>query len=334
MASHPLIQIDELTKKFNTKQSLRDRLFGTEEEPIIAVDEVSLNLEPREIKGVIGESGCGKTTLLRTIAGLHDPTSGDIKYRGSPVSALSTADRNEFRQKISLIFQEPYNSLNPRFTVREVIREPLVIHGMDDHERRVRDALERANLDPVDRYLDQRPDQLSGGERQRVAIARAIVSEPEVILADEPVSMLDVSIQASILKLLKDLADDFDISILYISHDLSTVSYLCQEVNVMYLGRIVEKAPTQELVDNPKHPYTKELLKAIPRPNPNVKRERTQIEAVPEPDVDMTSGCRFRDRCPERMDICEEVPPMLSVGENHQTACHLYNDAIEEEEVN
>lgn len=330
MASHPLIRTRALTKKFNTGQSLRDRLFGTEEDPIIAVDDVSVALEPREIKGIIGESGCGKTTLLETIAGLYEPTSGEISYRGTPVDELSNQDRAEFRQKVSLIFQEPFNSLNPKFTVKKIVREPLIIHNMDDRERRVREALERANLTPPERFLGKRPQQLSGGERQRVAIARAIVSEPDIILADEPVSMLDVSIQASILKLLKELAADFDISILYISHDLSTVSYLCHEVNVMYLGRIVETAPTQELIDNPKHPYTRELLKAIPVPNPNIDRERTQIEAEPDPDVDVTTGCRFRDRCPERMDVCGEIPPMLDVGENHHAACHLWNEDVTE----
>jgi peptide/nickel transport system ATP-binding protein len=329
-ASQPLIRTDALTKKFNAGQSLRDRLFGTGEDPLIAVDNVSLSLEPREIKGVIGESGCGKTTLLKTIAGLHDPTSGEISYRGTPVDELSKEKRAEFRRKTSLIFQEPFNSLNPKFSVKKIVREPLVIHDMDDRDRRIREALERAHLTPPERFLGKRPQQLSGGERQRVAIARAIVSEPDVILADEPVSMLDVSIQASILKLLKELAVDYDISILYISHDLSTVSYLCHEVNVMYLGRIVETALTQELIDNPKHPYTQELLKAIPVPNPTVDRERTQIEAVPNPDVDVTTGCRFRDRCPERMDICEEVPPLLNVGENHRAACHLWDENVKE----
>ncbi|MEF8815121.1 MAG: ABC transporter ATP-binding protein [Halovenus sp.] len=319
-----IIRTENLTKRFNAGRSLRDRLLGTDEDPITAVDRVSISLGSGEVKGVIGESGCGKTTLLRMIGGLHDQTEGDIRYRGTSVSSLSRSELKGYRKNVSLIFQEPYNSLNPRFTVERIVKEPLVIHGIGDREARVREALERANLSPPDRYLGQRPDQLSGGERQRVAIARAIVSEPDVILADEPVSMLDVSIQASILQLLGELADDFDMAILYISHDLSTVSYLCGEVNVMYLGRIVETAPTDEVIENPKHPYTQELLKAIPVPNPNVDRERTQIEAVPEPGTDITTGCRFRDRCPERMDICEEFPSMVEVSDDHSVACHLY----------
>jgi len=325
-----IIRTENLTKRFNDGRSLKDRLLGTDKKPITAVDDVSISLESGEVKGVIGESGCGKTTLLRTIAGLHDQTEGDIRYRGTRVTSLSRMERKQYRENVSLIFQEPYNSLNPKFTVERIVKEPLIIHGIGDREARVREALERANLSPPDRYLDQRPDQLSGGERQRVAIARAIVSEPDVILADEPVSMLDVSIQASILQLLSELAEDFDMSILYISHDLSTVSYLCQEVNVMYLGRIVETAPTDEIIEDPKHPYTQELLKAIPVPNPNVDRERTRIEAVPDPGTDITAGCRFRDRCPERMDVCEQFPPMVEVNDEHAVACHLYP---EDEEV-
>jgi len=324
-----IIRTENLTKRFNAGRSLTDRILGTDKEPITAVDGVSLSLEQGEVKGVIGESGCGKTTLLRTIAGLHDHTEGDIRYEGTPVSSLSGAGLKRYRKNVSLIFQEPYNSLNPKFTVERIVKEPLVIHGMGERERRVREALERANLSPPDRYLTQRPDQLSGGERQRVAIARAIVSEPDVILADEPVSMLDVSIQASILQLLSELAADFDMAILYISHDLSTVTYLCQEVNVMYLGRIVERAPTDEVIENPKHPYTQALLNAIPVPNPNVDRERTRIEADPEPGTDITTGCRFRDRCPERMEVCEQFPPMVEVSDDHEVACHLYPDREE-----
>jgi peptide/nickel transport system ATP-binding protein len=282
------------------------------------------------VKGVIGESGCGKTTLLKTLAGLHTRTGGELRYRGEEIRDFTKADWKRFRRNVQIIFQDPFDSLNPTMDVETIILEPLRIHDIGDRDRRVREVLEQVELNPPERYLDKRPAQLSGGEKQRVSIARALVLEPEVILADEPVSMLDVSTQASILKLLSSLIDDLDLSMIYISHDLSTVSYICTEVNVMYLGRIVESAPTRQLLDSPRHPYSQALTQAIPLPDPNFARERTDLKgSTPEPGA-VAEGCRFKNRCPERMDVCEMAPAFVpnDDAEGH-VACHLYYDHTE-----
>ncbi|MEF8887474.1 MAG: ABC transporter ATP-binding protein, partial [Haloarculaceae archaeon] len=218
----------------------------------------------------------------------------------------------------------------PKFTVRETVREPLEIHDFGDKEERVKDMLREVQLNPPERYLDQLPDQLSGGEKQRVSIARALIVEPDIVMADEPVSMLDVSTQASILQLLNELIDEMGVSMVYISHDLSTVSYVSDYVNVMYLGRIVERAPTLQLIDEPKHPYTEALVRAIPRPDPYFERGRVELEGSPGDPINIGAGCRFRDRCPERMEVCEKTPRFLEVEGEHQTACHLYYDHEEE----
>jgi peptide/nickel transport system ATP-binding protein len=232
----------------------------------------------------------------------------------------------QYRRKIPLIFQDPFNALNPRMTVREILADPLEIHGIDYDEDKITETLERVELRPPDRFLDRVPGQLSGGQRQRVSIGRAIIVDPEIILADEPVSMLDVSTQASILKLLKNLVSDLGIPMIYISHDLSTVSYVCDEINVMYLGRIVERAPKKELLENPKHPYSRELINAVPIPDPYHNRVRTNLkQPAPDPS-DLGSGCRFKNRCPKRMEICDETPMDVPLRDNRQVACHLHYD--------
>jgi peptide/nickel transport system ATP-binding protein len=278
------------------------------------------------VTAVIGESGCGKTTLVKALMGLQDPTGGEILYQGRALSSFDRSDWKDFRSNVQIIFQDPFNSLDPKMTVEETLREPLYIHGFEDRDRRVRETLETVELSPPEKFLDQLPRQLSGGEKQRVAIARALILEPDILLADEPVSMLDVSTQAAILNLLSELTDEFGVSMVYISHDLSTVGHICDRVNVMYLGRIVESAPTIDLVNDPKHPYTKALLNAIPIPDPHTDRSRTSMEgSAPDP-IGLGEGCRFRDRCPERMDVCEKTPEFVEVGEEQYTACHLHYD--------
>jgi peptide/nickel transport system ATP-binding protein len=333
-----VLELDGLHKHFdqstNIIDSIKSRFFGEEDEPVRAVDGVDLELKSNQIQGVIGESGCGKSTLLQTIMGKYPPTDGEILFDGDPVSEFDKSDWKEFRRRVQIILQDPFNTLNPHFTVRETLMEPLRIHNMERSEERVLDILEQVRLTPAEQYIDRSESQLSGGEKQRVAIARALILEPDVILADEPVSMLDVSTQASVLDLLNDLTNEYGVSMLYISHDLSTVSYVCDRVNVMYLGRLVESAPTMELLNEAKHPYTRSLLQAIPVPDPHHKREWAELPGTPGDATDLPGGCRFKDRCPDRMDICDTKPAYVDVdGDDHQTACHLHYDHEEYAEV-
>jgi len=323
--SEPLLEVENLEKYFEQTGGILDRLRRNVDH-VQAVDGVSMTLRENESQAVIGESGCGKTTLIKTLMGLQEHTGGTIRFRGTEFSSFTKADWREFRRNVQIIFQDPFNSLDPKFTVRETVREPLEIHDFDDKEERVKQMLREVQLNPPERYLDQLPDQLSGGEKQRVSIARALVVEPDIVMADEPVSMLDVSTQASILQLLNELIDEMGVSMVYISHDLSTVSYVSDYVNVMYLGRIVERAPTLRLIEEPKHPYTEALVRAIPRPDPYFERGRVELEGSPGDPINIGPGCRFRDRCPERMDVCEKTPRFLEVEDEHETACHLYYD--------
>lgn len=328
----PVLELDAVEKSFHPSENIVEtakyELLGRRRPQIHAVDGVNMKLTTNQVQGVIGESGCGKTTLLRTVMGIHTPTNGEIRFHGQPTSTFTKSDWKEFRRQVQIIFQDPFNSLDPKFSVKRTIAEPLQIHDIDYEIDNIIEMLEAVDLKPGIEYLDRFPDQLSGGEKQRVSIARALISEPDVILADEPVSMLDVSTQADILNLLNKLVSEFGVSMLYISHDLSTVSYVCDRINVMYLGRIVEEAATRELISNPKHPYTQALVSAIPIPDPHYHRERTQLEGEPGDPLDIPEGCRFRDRCPERMEICEITPIDVRVGEqtDHTTACHLYYD--------
>ncbi len=323
--TEPVLRLEKLQKYFE-EQSLKDRILGRESQPVKAVDEVTIDLEKNQSIGVIGESGCGKTTLLRTLMGLYTPTGGEMYYEGDPTSEFSKSEWQNYRRNVQIIFQDPFNSLDPKFTVRDTLKEPLQVHGLDNHEERMHEVLEEVQLNPPGQYIDRLPKQLSGGEKQRVSIARALILEPDVILADEPVSMLDVSTQASILTLLSDLMEERGLSMFYISHDLSTVSYICDEINVMYLGRIVERSPTKKVLHDPKHPYSKALIDAIPVPDPHYDRDRTKIEGAALDPVDLGEGCRFRDRCPDRMEICEKKPRFVEVDGESIASCHLYYD--------
>lgn len=326
MSESRLLEVENLKKYFSQSTSIIDTLLRRRSGQVQAVDDVSLTLEAKHSTGVIGESGCGKSTLLKTLMGLQLPTEGDVIFKGKRMSEFSKSDWKEYRRNVQIIFQDPFNSLDPKLNVRETLMEPLKVHGIGNKEERIREVLKQVELRPPEQFLDKKPNQLSGGEKQRVSIARALVLEPEIILADEPVSMLDVSTQAAVLELLSDLIDDLGVSMLYISHDLSTVSYICDEINVMYLGRFVENAPTEKLLNDPLHPYTQQLINAIPIPDPQHERERTTLEGSPQDPINLGEGCRFRDRCPERMDICDVTPMYAEIEDGRQVACHLYYD--------
>ena len=328
MQGEPILEAVNLKKYFEQNTNIIETLLGNRGEYVKAVDDVSFTLDNEEVIGVIGESGCGKSTLIQTLLGLYTPTEGTVRFKGRDTAEYSRKDWKQFRGNVQMIFQDPFNSLDPKFTVRDTLKERLTIHKMDDKERRMHEALEHVKLGPPEEYLDRLPRHLSGGEKQRVSIARALILEPDLILADEPVSMLDVSTQAAVLNLLSELTDNLGVSMVYISHDLSTVSYVCDRINVMYLGRFVERGPTKELIRDPKHPYSQALINSIPIPDPHANRQRTQIEGAPRDPIGLGDGCRFRDRCPERMDICEKTPKFHKMDgeEVRRVACHLYYD--------
>ena len=295
-----------------------------------AVDGISFDIYKGETLGLVGESGCGKSTAGRTINHLYDATSGQVLYSGEDTQGIkSTKDLKEMRKKMQMIFQDPYSSLNPRLTVLEIISEGISNHDPrmknDDKIDKVHELLELVGLNK--KHANRYPHEFSGGQRQRIGIARALAVEPEFIIADEPIAALDVSIQAQIVNLLQDLQQDKGLTYLFIAHDLSMVKHISDRIAVMYLGSIIELADSEELYDEPLHPYTQALLSAIPVPNPEIERSRERVILtgdVPDP-VNPPSGCRFRTRCPVAMDICAEVvPEWKEVKSNHFVACHLY----------
>ncbi|MFC0334392.1 ABC transporter ATP-binding protein [Paenibacillus sepulcri] len=319
--SEALLEINHLKKYFPIKSGLLNRTVGQ----VKAVDDISITLQPGETFGLVGESGSGKSTVGRTVLRLTEKTAGEVKYKGIDLYSLSAQELRKLRPKMQLIFQDPYSSLNPRVRVGDAIGEALLDHGLvpgGEVRERVEEVLASCGLSSY--HIDRFPHEFSGGQRQRIGIARALVLNPDLIIADEPVSALDVSIQAQIINLFRKLQETRGLTYLFISHDLSVVEHLCSRIGVMYLGSMMETASRDELFRNPLHPYTKALLSAVPVPIPKLKRERIVLKGdIPSP-ANPPSGCKFHTRCPYATDICkEEVPEFRDAGGNHYVACHL-----------
>jgi oligopeptide transport system ATP-binding protein len=328
-ATPALVDVQQLKKHFPIRQGLIiERVTGS----VKAVDGISFSIQRGETLGLVGESGCGKTTAGRTILGLYPVTAGKVIISGIPVGNANKEQMKSLRRKAQMIFQDPYASLNPRWTVSAIIGEPLRVHNLlpdsKSRDERVHELMLRVGLSP--RLINRFPHEFSGGQRQRIGVARALASNPEFIVCDEPISALDVSIQAQVVNLLEELQDEFNLTYLFIAHDLSMVRHICDRVAVMYLGIIVELADRNELYENPLHPYAQALLSAVPIPDPkrNRGRHRTILSGeIPSP-INPPGGCRFHPRCPVVMEKCKvDIPEWLESSPDHWVACHLYTNS-------
>ncbi|HVU11859.1 MAG TPA: oligopeptide/dipeptide ABC transporter ATP-binding protein [Phototrophicaceae bacterium] len=329
MSPEPILTVKAVRKLYPVSRGLINTLRRRPKRYVHALDGVSFDLQPGEILGLVGESGSGKTTIAMSVLGLIDPSAGEIRFEANSVPEMARGrDRLTLRRQIQIVFQDPYSALNPRQTIFQILAEPLEIHGLArtkaEKVARVAAALTDVGLRPPETFFERHPEDLSGGQRQRVVIASALILEPKLLVADEPVSMLDVSIRAEILNLLRDLRDQHGITILYITHDLATAGFFTDRIAVMYLGRIVEIGPTAEVLTRPRHPYTRALLSVVPVPNPRHRRKRVILQGeIPNP-IDLPSGCRFHPRCPERIERCTQIdPPLYDVGKQHCAACLL-----------
>ena len=327
--TEPLLEVVRLEKHFPVTGGVFGRTTGR----VRAVDDVSFHIDPGETLGLVGESGCGKTTLGRTVAQLLRPTAGKVLFRGQDLGAMSGEQLRATRRDLQMIFQDPFGSLNPRMTTRAIVEEGLVVHRIgtpEERARRVVECLERVGLDPGEQ--DRYPHEFSGGQRQRIGIARALALRPDLIICDEPVSSLDVSIQAQIINLLVELARSYNIAYLFIAHDLSVMPYISDRIAVMYLGEIVELAGSEELYRTPRHPYTQALLSAVPIADPAKRRTRSVLGGeVPSP-LDPPPGCRFHPRCPLAVEkLCDVRRPRLVEVEGHAVACHVVEEERGEE---
>ncbi|MDE2952365.1 MAG: ABC transporter ATP-binding protein [Chloroflexota bacterium] len=326
MTKDLILKVVDLKMHFPLRRGMLQRQVGT----IKAVDGVSFELREQEVMGLVGESGCGKTTVGRALLRLYDPTDGEVLFHKSDgewvdVAKLNGREMKELRKEMRMIFQDPFSSLNPRLTVRDLIAEPMVIHGVatgDEITARVAALMNAVGLKPA--YMGRYPHEFSGGQRQRIGVARTLALNPRLIVADEPVSALDVSVQAQVLNLLQTLKDDYRLTFIFISHDLSVVEHICDRIAVMYVGNIVEIAPTDELLRAPRHPYTEALVSAVPPADPLTKMERVILEGdVPSP-ANPPAGCVFHPRCRYAQDVCtREVPPLVQIAPGHSARCHF-----------
>lgn len=327
-----ILKVVNLKKWFPVRLGFWTTLFSRKQLFVKAVDGISFNIQQGELFGLAGESGSGKTTTGRVILRLTEPTDGMIFFEGKDITNLSYEELKPLRRKMQIIFQDPYESLNPRMTIMDIISEPLRVQGLDrevDVEEAVRSALEDVQLVPPEEFMYRFPHELSGGQRQRVAVARALVLGPKFIVADEPVSMLDVSIRAEVLNLMLDLAQKHEVAFLYITHDLALARHICHRIAIMYLGKIMELGQMDDIVKEPLHPYTQALMRAVPVPDPTARRTEVVIKGeIPSP-INPPSGCRFHTRCIQYIgDICrKKEPKLVEVQKDRYVACHLYGKA-------
>jgi len=324
-----VVEVEELKKWFPVRLGFFKTVFSRQQLFVKAVDGISFKIKKGEIFGLAGESGSGKTTTGRVILRLIEPTSGKILFQRKDITNASEEELKRLRQKMQIIFQDPYESINPRMTVFDILAEPLRVQKLAsgvELEERVYKALENVELVPPEDFIWRFPHELSGGQRQRVATGRALILDPDFIVADEPVSMLDVSIRAEILNLMFDLREKYGVTFLYITHDLALARHICNDIGIMYLGKLMEMGPTEKIVFEPLHPYTEALIKAVPNPDPHAERVEAVIKGeIPSP-INPPSGCRFHTRCPKYIgNICKEKePPVIRIDKERFVACHLY----------